>query len=112
MRLQAPLTDAQKAAIVAAAAQRGHVFYDTGFDLHSHRQFCSRYVREVLHQGAGVDVGEVQTFQALLARSPQADVGFWRVWYFGSIPWQRETVTPASMLESPGLRTVFDGAAG
>jgi hypothetical protein len=112
MRLLAPLTDAQKAAIVAAAAQRRHVFYDTGFDLHSHRQFCSRYVREVLHQGAGVDLGEVQTFQALLARSPQADVGFWRVWYFGSIPWQRETVTPASMLESPGLRTVFDGAAG
>ena len=111
MRLQQPLTDAQQAAIVAAAAQRAHVFYDTGFDAHSHRQFCSRYVREVLQQGAGVEVGRVETFQALLASAPQADVGFWRAWYFGSIPWQRETVTPASVLHTPGLRTVFDGVA-
>ncbi len=109
MRLPAPLTSAQRAGIIAAAAQREHVFYDSGFDIHSHRQFCSRYVREVLQQGAGVDVGEVENFQTLLARAPQADVGFWRVWYFGSIPWQRETVTPASVLNSPGLITVFDG---
>jgi hypothetical protein len=111
MRLPTPLTAAQQGAIVAAAAQRQHVFYDTGFDMHSHRQFCSRYVREVLQQGAGVDVGRVESFQALLANTPQADVGFWRVWYFGSIPWQRETVTPASVLHSPGLTTIFDGVA-
>jgi len=47
----------------------------------------------------------------LLAGAPQADVGFWRAWYFGSIPWQRETVTPASVLHTPGLKTVFDGVA-
>ncbi len=111
MRLPTPLTPAQQAAIVAAAAQREHVFYDTGFDNRSHRQFCSRYVREVLLQGAGVEVGQVETFRTLLAHAPQADVGFWRVWYFGCIPWQRETVTPASVLHSPGLKTVFDGTA-
>jgi hypothetical protein len=111
MRWPTPLSSGQQSAIVAAAAQRAHVFYDTGFDMRSHRQFCSRYVREVLQQGAGVDVGEVESFQALLARSPQADVGFWRAWYFGSIPWQRETVTPASVLHSPGLQTIFDGVA-
>ena len=87
------------------------MFYDTGFDAHSHRQFCSRYVREVLLQAVGVEVGRVETFQALLASAPQADVGFWRVWYFGSIPWQRETVTPASVLRTPGLAAVFDGVA-
>ena len=111
MRLPAPLTAEQQAAIVVAAAQREHVFYDTGFDAHSPRQFCSRFVREVLQQGAGVEVGRVETFQALLQSAPQADVGFWRVWYFGSIPWQRETVTPASVLHTPGLRTIFDGVA-
>jgi hypothetical protein len=111
MRLPTPLTPAQQVAIVAAAAQRAHVFYDTGFDAHSHRQFCSRYVREVLQQGAGVDVGRVETFEQLLAGAPQADVGFWRAWYFGSIPWRRETVTPASVLHTPGLQTVFDGVA-
>jgi len=111
MRLPTPLTSAQQIAIVAAAAQREHVFYDTGFDSHSHRQFCSRYVREVLQQGAGVDVGRVETFQQLLASAPQADTGFWRAWYFGSIPWERETVTPASVLHTPGLKTIFDGVA-
>jgi|SRR6516225_9424398 hypothetical protein len=111
MRLPVPLTNAQRTAIVTAAAQRERVFYDTGFDIHSDRQFCSRYVREVLQQGAGVNVGEVENFQTLLARSPQADIGFWRVWYVGSIPWQRETVTPASVMHSPGLMTVFDGVA-
>lgn len=111
MRLPTPLTPAQQIAIVAAAAQRERVFYDTGFDAHSRRQFCSRYVREVLQQGAGVDVGRVETFRQLLANAPAADVGFWRVWYFGSIPWQRQTVTPASVLHTPGLQAVFDGVA-
>jgi hypothetical protein len=111
MRLPTPLTQAQQIAIVAAAAQRAHVFYDTGFDARSHRQFCSRYVREVLLEGAGVEVGRVETFRQLLASAPQADVGFWRAWYFGSIPWQRETITPASVLRTPGLKTVFDGVA-
>ena len=109
MRLPTPLTEAQQIAVVAAAAQREHVFYDTGFDAHSRRQFCSRYVREVLQEGAGVEVGRVETFRQLLADAPQADVGFWRVWYFGCIPWQRETVTPASVLHTPGLQTIFDG---
>jgi len=111
MRLPTPLTPAQQIAIVAAAAQREHVFYDTGFDARSHRQFCSRYVREVLQQGAGVDVGRVETFEQLLASAPQADIGFWRTWYFGSIPWQRQTVTPASVLHTPGLEAIFDGVA-
>ncbi len=111
MRLPEPLTEAQQAAIVEAANQRAHVFYDTGFDTRSRRQFCSRYVREVLQQGAGVEVGRVETFRQLLASAPRADVGFWRAWYFGSIPWQRETVTPASVLHTPGLKTVFDGTA-
>ncbi len=112
MRMPEPLSARQQAGIAAAAAQREHVLYDTGFDLHSRRQFCSRYVREVLQQGAGVEVGTVQDFRSLLAESPHPDVGFWRLWYFGHIPWQRETVTPASLLHTPGLRTVFDGTLG
>jgi hypothetical protein len=111
MRLPVPLSAAQREAVVAAAAKRANVFYDTGFDLHSRRQFCSRYVREVLHEAAGVDVGRVEDFRTLLVQAPDADVGFWRAWYFGSIPWQRETVTPASVLRTPGLATVFDGVA-
>jgi len=109
-RLKARLTAEQQQQLVAAAERRTGVFYDTGFDLHSRRQFCSRYVREVINEATGVQVGEVETFAAMLTRRPQTDLGFWRVWYFGQIPWQRETVTPASLLHSPELVPVFDGS--
>jgi Permuted papain-like amidase enzyme, YaeF/YiiX, C92 family len=110
-RLKAPLTPGQQQQLAAAAGRRTGIFYDTGFDLHSRRQFCSRYVREVIEEATGIRVGEVETFAALLTRRPQTDLGFWRVWYLGQIPWQRETVTPASLLRSPELVPVFDGIA-
>ena len=108
-RLAKPLDARQRQALRNAVAVRNGVFYDTGFDLHSHRQFCSRYVREVLDDAAGVQLGEVEDFSTLLKRNPQADQVFWKVWYFGRIPWQRETVTPASLLRDPRLHIVFDG---
>lgn len=105
------LTAAQNDAIVRAARQRLGRWYDTGFDLHSSRQFCSRYVYEVMQEALGAQVGEVQTFAQLLADRPQTDQTFWRLWFFGHIPWQRQTVTPASQLQSPNLDTRFDGYA-
>ena len=83
----------------------------SGFDLHSRRQFCSRYVREVLAEATGVHVGEVQTFADLLQQQPGASLDFWKVWYFGRIPWQRATVTPASLLQSHALQIVYDSDA-
>lgn len=68
-------------------------------------------MREVIEEATGIRVGEVETFATLLTRRPQTDLGFWRVWYFGQIPWQRETVTPASLLRSLELAPVFDGIA-
>ncbi len=97
--------------IRAAANRRLGILYDTGFDLHSRRQFCSRYVREVVGEATGTSIGEVETFAALLARQPATGLGFWRLWYFGRIPWSRETVSPANLLRSSALTTVFDGIA-
>lgn len=108
-RLSTPLDDAQRAQIRAAAEARMGIAYDTGFNLHSRKQFCSRYAREVLAEATGTSIGEIETFAHLLERNPEAGLGFWRVWYFGRIPWTRETVTPASLLQSPRLRSVFDG---
>jgi len=85
------------------------VFYDTGFDLNSRGQYCSRFVREVLAEATGVTLGEVETFGALLARNPDASLAFWRFWFFGRIPWDRQTVTPASLYRSDRLRPIFDG---
>ena len=108
-RLKMPLSPSQHASLAAAARARNGILYDTGFDLHSRRQFCSRYVHEVLHEATGVRVGEARTFRELLAEQPGADLAFWRAWYFGLIPWNRRTVTPASLLASPSLEVVFDG---
>lgn len=108
-RLDVALTPQQRQAIKAAAERRFGVFYDTGFNLHSNRQFCSRYVREVVQETTGIGLGQVENFAQLLASNPDANVSFWRAWYFGNIPWQRQTVTPASLLRSPRLKPVFDG---
>lgn len=108
-RLDITLTAQQQHALQAAAERRFGVFYDTGFNLHSGRQFCSRYVREVVQETTGIELGQVESFAQLLASNPDANVGFWRAWYFGNIPWQRQTVTPASLLRSPRLKPVFDG---
>lgn len=110
-RLNSQLTPTQQQALARAAQKRMGVFYDTGFDLHSSRQFCSRFVHEVVREATGVEVGQVETFGAMLAKNPNTELGFWRAWYFGRIPWQRETVTPASVMSSPQLHTVFDGVA-
>lgn len=108
-RLKAPLGVAEQRALRRAVQQRLGVLYDTGFNLESPRQFCSRFVREVLAEATGVEVGEIETFAQLLARQNGIGLGFWRAWYWGRIPWERRTVTPAAVLQSPHLVTQFDG---
>lgn len=108
-RLNTALDDEQRAALLQAARKRYRIPYDTGFNLHSKRQFCSRFVREVIDDAAGVKLGEVERFCELLARNPEADRRFWRIWYLGRIPWQRETVTPASLLNDDRLHIYFNG---
>ena len=110
-RLLTEPTPQQRLQVTASADRRVGILYDTGFNLHSPRQFCSRFVREVLMEATGQQVGEVETFAHLLESQPNANVKFWKAWYLGSIPWNRETVTPASLLRSPNVRTVFDGVA-
>ena len=110
-RLKTDLSPAQQQRIAQAAQKRLGIFYDTGFDLHSKRQFCSRFVREVLAEATGIQVGDVESFAHLLARNPNTNLRFWNIWYFGHIPWQRETVTPASLLTSPALQLVYEGGA-
>lgn len=110
-RLPVALSVQQQLRLKQAVAARQGIWYDTGFDLHSNRQFCSRYVREVVDEAVGVKLGEVEDFSTLLKHNPQADQAFWKVWYFGNIPWQRETVTPASLLKDGRMRVVFDGNA-
>lgn len=109
LRLPEPLTQLEVERLRRAARQRLGRFYDTGFDLRSRRQFCSRFVREVVEEATDQSLGDIETFADLLAHNPEADLRLWKLWYFGKIPWKRATVTPASLYHSPDLRVVFDG---
>jgi hypothetical protein len=109
--LPTPLDATQQTKLKLAVAERKGVFYDTGFNLHSRKQFCSRYVREVLQETVNVELGKVENFSTLLKDNPQANQRFWRKWFFGNIPWERETVTPASLLRDTKMSVVFDGRA-
>ena len=108
-QLASPLGVAEQLALRREIQARIGTLYDTGFNLNSRRQFCSRFVREVLVEATGIEVGEIETFAQLLARQSGISLGFWKAWYFGRIPWQRLTVTPASVLQSPQLLPIFDG---
>ena len=105
-RLRTEPTDEQKVAMLKFAdSQMGRV-YSLGFDLDSRKTFCSKFVRDAVYKSTGQTIGEVETFDHLLHRNPDAPLWFWRAWFFGFIPWQRATITPASELQSPLLRTV------
>ena len=110
-RLEHPLTDMQRKGVQLSSHQRLGIYYDTGFNLYSSGQFCSRFVHEILYEATGVSVGKPETLKELLDKNPEADIAFWRMWYFGRIPWERKTITPASLWQSAQLHSVFDGYA-
>lgn len=106
-RVKGGLNEVQVSALKLAAQQRMGTLYHTGFKFDSKRQFCSKFVHECFRDALGLSLGRVETLEVLLQQNPQASVGFWRCWFFGFIPWQRRTLTPASQLEDEALETVF-----
>ncbi|MDZ8400004.1 hypothetical protein SND00_23815, partial [Escherichia coli] len=61
------------------------------------------YTKSVSWQHHRIPVGEIETFGELLNSNPNAKLTFWKFWFLGSIPWERKTVTPASLWHHPGL---------
>jgi Permuted papain-like amidase enzyme, YaeF/YiiX, C92 family len=109
LRLPRSLTEEECSLLRWSMKRRLWRLYDTGFNLRSRRQFCSRFVREVLQESTGEAIGEIQTFRELLEQNPGADLRLWKLWYFGRIPWDRTTITPGSLYTSHSLEVVFDG---
>jgi len=111
-RLRGGLDVAQVTALRQACTARMGRLYHTGFRYDTpHRQFCSQLAHDAYLDALGVTLGRVESFGDLLQRQPHAALGFWRLWFFGRIPWSRRTVTPASLLDSPALHTVWQPAA-
>lgn len=83
-------------------------FYNLGFNFDSNLFFCSKFVY-LTYQSIGVEVGRVQTFRELMAENPKVSMTFWKLWFFGSVPWERRTVTPASQLNDSQFFSVLKG---
>lgn len=79
LRLRRPLSEEDIRRLRGAARRRLGKWYDTGFNLTSPRQFCSRFVREVLQESTGVAVGNVETFRDLLEHNPDTDQRLWNL---------------------------------
>ncbi|MEO3988285.1 YebB family permuted papain-like enzyme [Pseudocitrobacter cyperus] len=102
-RLAGGLTAEQKLALVERVPGRLHKLYHTGFKYDSARQFCSKFVFDIYKEALCIPVGEIETFGNLLHSNPGAKLTFWKFWFLGSIPWERKTVTPASLWHHPNL---------
>jgi hypothetical protein len=105
-RLKAEPTEAEKRAMLEFADSQMGRPYSLGFNLQSQETFCSKFVHDVVYASTHQSIGEVETFDRMLRENPHAPLWFWRAWFFGHIPWQRETITPASELQSPLLRVI------
>ncbi len=105
-RLRDGLIDDQKLTLVGGVFEKLNIPYHTGFKLHSKRQFCSKFVYELYRDRLSIELGKIETFSDLLKTNPDAGLSVWRFWFFGRIPWQRETVTPASLYYCPKLTSV------
>lgn len=103
------LSGTQAAALRTEAEQRFGLLYDTGFKYdRGNRAFCSKFAYDAYRMALGIEIGRKESFRELLLQNPRPQLGFWRWWYFGEIPWERVTVTPASQFDSPLLRSVYE----
>lgn len=109
-RLKETLSDECISRLQEAAEKRMKRLYHLGFKYESNRQFCSKFVYEVYKEALDIEVGRLETFRDLLNNNPHVSKTFWRMWFFGFIPWNRLTVTPASQLKCTNLETVFESS--
>lgn len=93
-----------------AIDQRLGLWYDLGFNQrHARRQYCSKFVAEVVDEATGVRLGNEESFRELRERNPDYPVWFWYLWFFGRIPWSRVTLSPGSLYQAPELVLVGEG---
>lgn len=107
-RLEGGLTEQQKQYIIEQVPPRLNVLYHTGFKYESSRQFCSKFVFDIYRNALSIPIGKIETFDELLNSNPDAKLQFWHFWFLGSIPWERRTVTPASLWFYPSLAPIYN----
>ncbi|WDE96697.1 YiiX/YebB-like N1pC/P60 family cysteine hydrolase [Lentisphaera profundi] len=106
-RLKGGLQEDQLRKLQEEAKSRMGSWYHFRFNYDSKMQFCSKFAYDVYRHGLGIEVGRIETFTELLHKNPQSPMGFWRLWFLGRIPMSQRTITPASLIESNKLETVY-----
>ncbi|MGB1110809.1 MAG: YiiX/YebB-like N1pC/P60 family cysteine hydrolase [Gammaproteobacteria bacterium] len=105
-RIRRTLNEEDLQAMRMASEARMGRWYDARFDFDRGGLYCSKFVYQVFKEALDEEVGQVESFRQLLDRTPDAPRTFWRFWFFGRIPWQQRTVTPASQWLDERLITV------
>ena len=90
------LTPSQLENIKTACDKRMGKLYDIGFNYHSKKLFCSKFVHDVFLESCELSIGEVETYHQLLQKNPDVSTLFWRFWFCGLIPFKTHTITPHS----------------
>jgi hypothetical protein len=107
-RLHNKLSEDDKLRLQAAANKRLGILYHLGFKHDSEKMYCSKFVYEIYKEALNVEIGEIETFKSLISKQPDLSLTFWKIWFFGKIPWQRRTLSPGSQYESTLLATVYE----
>lgn len=105
-RLYHELATIEEKALFLLAKDLTKTLYDLGFDIESERQYCSKFVRYLVSEIVGIDLGQKQQLKELYKDQEDSELLFWKTWYGGSIPWERETITPKSLYDDPQLISI------
>lgn len=106
-RLKSTFPENKKHELISEINKWMGKLYDPGFNFEGPRVFCSKIVYEVFKSTLGIEVGRRQTFSQLLKQNPNYDYSFWKAWFGGKIPWNRVTITPASVIQDEDLVEVY-----
>ncbi len=106
-RLKSSFPENKKSELISEIDQRMGKPYDLGFNYNTSKMFCSKFVYDIFYKILGVQVGHLQTFRDLQNQNPTYDFSFWKYWFGGRIPWERQTVTPASQVEDEDLVEIY-----
>lgn len=99
-RVASNLNASQINSLRDACDRRMGGLYGFGFNYDSRRLYCSKFVYDSYLEGLSIEVGSIQSFESLLKPQTDQSLWFWRLWFFGVIPWARRTVTPANQLNT------------
>lgn len=105
-RVYRELMMSEEKGLYLLAKDMKRTLYDLGFDFTSNRMYCSKFVRYLVKEIMGVELGTRQKLEELYKDQDDSEITFWTVWYGGKIPWERITVTPKSLYDDSQLEVV------